>query len=1225
MSDSLDPRTVPLWGTRLVEASAGTGKTWTIAALYLRFVLGHGRHAGDADDTAFGRPLAPREILVMTFTIAATRELSARIRDRLVEAARCFRGDPGAPAPDDFLADLLDDHPAGPARVAAAHRLATAAGAMDDAAVFTIDAWCQRMLREHAFDSGSAFEETLEPDDRPMRSAAVRDYWRAQVYPLTGPAYDAVLRVWSSVDALDDDMGRLLTFDDDDPPDPRALDALLAPHVDAVQATVEVLRPAWVVKARAMRAWLEPLMDEEAFSKTKAKTETVIGWLDALDAWAAAPVAAIPELGKGLDRLTRDGITDAFKKGRGVPVPDVFDDFTTLADAIRALPDPRAALRRHAMTRVTARMRELKTRAAAWGFQDMLVRLERALDGPQGPMLRQRIVSQYPAALIDEFQDTNALQYRIFDKLYDVDGEGRDTALFLIGDPKQSIYAFRGADIASYLRAGDAAGANRYPLATNHRSTVACVDAVNRLFVGAEARDGEGAFRYRTVDATGTVVDRLPFAATRAKGRADRLEDRHGPLPAMTLVHDPALAARDVAHAAMAARAAEHLVGLLDDPDTGFVEEGRRRRLRAGDVAVLVRTGAEADEIRHALQARGIPSVYLSDGDSAFATDEAADVLHWLRAVDDPADARLARIALATASLGRPLAALAALNADDAALERELETLRAMNAIWRRQGVMPMLRAFLHRQGLPSRWLAGEAGGERRLTNVLHLAELLQSASAEVEGEQALIRWFADRRAAAAWPAEEQIVRLESDADLVQVVTVHKAKGLEYPVVVIPFGTTAMDARKPDFVAVERDGRRTVDFTVDAEAHERARLAQRQEEVRLLYVALTRARHALWIGVPAERVKKNSDLCTFGRSALGHLVGATENTPASRIEPLLRATFDGLPQVRIEIVDGDVPVTPLAPREDRPALVAAPVYRGVFERDWTIGSFSALVRDLEHGEPDAKTAPALVDPAMEEELRTTPAEPDVPVASTAARHRFPRGAFVGNLLHGHLEWLAAHRFALAKDPALRESLVERAGRQGWGGRRGDELATWLGEVVATPLPPVGVALDGLHRTLPEMEFWFPSEGLDVAAVDALCRAHLLDGRDRPKLRAETLTGMLMGFVDLTFAHDGQYWLLDYKSNALGTADGDYDDEALAEAMAVHRYDVQAAIYLLALHRLLRVRLGARYDPALHLGGGIYLFLRGVRGPASGCHRVAAPIALLNGLDALVGSVARVAA
>jgi exodeoxyribonuclease V beta subunit len=342
---------------------------------------------------------------------------------------------------------------------------------------------------------------------------------------------------------------------------------------------------------------------------------------------------------------------------------------------------------------------------------------------------------------------------------------------------------------------------------------------------------------------------------------------------------------------------------------------------------------------------------------------------------------------------------------------------------------------------------------------------------------------------------------------------------------------------------------------------------------------------------------------------LGYLFGGTVRVAGGEIAALLRRTYGSASSVAL--VQGEMPEQTRLERSDTgPKLIEAPSYSARFEVDWSIGSFSRFVRDVTRS--PAAQVPA--DPLLEEELLLSPVEPLVPPGARAPRHRFPRGALPGNFLHDQLEWLAASRFGLVSDAGVRDELHRRCERQGWG-HRADDVVQWLTEVVTTPLPPLGAALDSLSGLLPEMEFWFPSERIATSRIDELCNEHLLQGRTRPPLATRTLNGMVMGFADLVFEHGGRYWALDYKSNALGPEDLDYHRNALESAMAEHRYDVQAALYLLALHRLLRSRLGAGYSPERHLGGAIYLFLRGVRGPERGCYTVLPPHAMLEALDA----------
>ena len=1249
-TQTLDALRFPLWGSRLIEASAGTGKTWTIAALYLRLVLGHGGEAG------FSRPLLPSEILVMTFTRAATRELSDRIRSRLLAAARCFRGEPGEA--DALLTALLEDYPEGESRSAAAWRLAMAAEGMDDAAVHTIDAWCQRMLREHAFDSGSLFDEELDANEQAMREEAARDYWRAQLYPLSSPAWDVALGVWRDVQALADDawhLGEQALVDGD--AGQGSLGGLIAQLTAQRVRDFAALKTGWSQRAGEIKAWLAARLAEKncVFDKRKLAERHTSAWLATLAAWAEGLATEPPDLKTGQHRLTPDGIQDALKPGLWVDLPPHFEAFGQLMAALAALEPLANRLRLHAAACIAQRLAALKAQAGTFGFADLLNRLDRALADPApgnaAARLRERMVAQYPVALVDEFQDTSPVQSRIFDSLYRIADNDPASALLLIGDPKQSIYGFRGADIHSYLTVRQLTVGRHYLLGTNHRSTQALVGAVNQVFEQAEARAGAGAFLFRG-DGAVADGDPLPFESVQARGRPETFVSAAGPVPALTLTIDTHLLDGLNSQRQFAARCAEQITGWLNDDQAGFDHpETGFTRLRPADIAVLVRTGREADAVRHELRRRGVASVYLSDKDSVFSSDEAGDLLRWLQAVAAPRDMRLVRAALATRMIGLSLDELLRLASDEQVFDWRSEQLRQLQVVWQSQGVLTMLRQTLHRLDLPVRWLGGaapgdaEAGeaavparpdGERRLTNLLHLAELLQAASAQVDGEQALIRWLAGQIAAASAAGDEQIVRLESDADLVKVVTVHKSKGLEYPLVLLPFACSfrpVTRARAPFVSLVDAQGRRQLVLQPNAEQIAAADRERLREDLRLLYVALTRARHALWVGFAALKTG-NSAECTSHRSAIGSLLCGPDALLPDALAGRIALATAGCADIAVQRAEpaSAIRCSALRPRGAATPLRAPAPYAARFERQWTVASYSGLVRDLVSTGPPAWNGVVLRDDESLAPAEDAPRAADVGPAGAGAGpaeptlppwHRFARGALAGNFLHDQLEWLAEEGFALARRPALLAPLQRRCERAGWG-RWADDVAVWLTDLVQTPLPPVGAALQDLGTLLPEMEFWFPSDGLVTGRVDALCRAHLLGGRDRPVLPERALRGMLMGFADLVFEQGGRYWVLDHKSNHLGDQDADYGADALEAAMASHRYDVQGALYLLALHRLLRSRLGAAYDPARQLGGAVYLFLRGLHGPVAGCCHLPAPLALLDALDAMLGQAGEAA-
>ncbi|MFD2367736.1 exodeoxyribonuclease V subunit beta [Pseudoduganella sp. GCM10020061] len=1206
MSEKLDALAFPLHGSRLIEASAGTGKTWTIAALYLRLVLGHGAGA------AFQRPLMPPEILVMTFTRAATRELSNRVRERLVEAAAFFRS--GGEGADPFLRALAASYPDERERMACAHRLALAAETMDEASVFTIDAWCQRMLREHAFDSASLFDEELVSDERALFEDAVHDYWRAHVYSLDARALQSVLDCWPDVGALKSALGQLVhraALLGEVPHEPLA--QLIARAEAERRACLARIKEGWAERTDSMEGWIAAQREAnpKCFNGNKMRADTLAKAFGALRAWAADPAQHMPDLTEAAwKRLTPDGIADAFSASFVAEVPGCFEPFATLRECLAEVEPLKHALVRHACAHITRRMAELKSRRRQFGFADMLERLKSALEGGNGAALRKRIVQQFPVAMIDEFQDTSPDQYRIFDLLYRVADNDADTGLLLIGDPKQSIYGFRGADIHSYLAARRATEGRHYQLGTNYRSTEALVAAVNQLFMHAEG-DGAGksgfaagAFRFRR-----DGMNPLPFDPVDAKGKSERLVGVEGPYQALAVCASERDDMRvNEYRDFFAQHCAEHIVGLLNNPAVGFDGAQGFRRVAPADIAVLVRDRKEANAIRKALQQRLVASVYLSDKDSVMESVEAADMLRWLGAVASPLDGALARAAFATRTAALPLAELARLSHDEAAWEQRVEQLKSLHSVWQRQGVLAMLRRFVHELGLPA-LLLGQPGGERSLTNLLHLAELLQSASTQLDGEQALIRWFAEQVQGEGEDSDERVLRLESDAALVKVVTVHKSKGLEYPLVYLPFAVTARKTEKRNrsfFEYVDGDGVRKLDLALRDEAMAAVERARIEEDLRLLYVALTRAGHFLWLGVAAIADGRTGK-SRLHESALGYLLGGGEPVEAAG----LRSCWDSVRGEGCDIAFASVGapegMTMLDRADVQPALRDACEFDGQFERDWSVGSFTSITRQT-----SAPPAQAADETLLEDGDAVAASRLD-----DAPWHRFPRGPVPGSFLHGVLELAAREGFGQLGHDYARRRIEQHIRRAGWEHRLEETLA-WVDAVAAAPLPPLGGALSAIGVSMPEMEFWFPSERLDVRALDRLCADRTLGGIARPLLPARELHGMLKGFADLVFEHEGRYWVLDYKSNALGGSDAAYTAGAMDAAMAAHRYDIQGAIYMLALHRLLASRLGDRYDPARQLGGAIFLFLRGIGNPSTrGCCMLAPDLELLDAIDGLL--------
>jgi exodeoxyribonuclease V beta subunit len=1204
----------PLKGSQLIEASAGTGKTFTISALYLRLVLGHGGEA-----SGFGQELLPPQILVVTFTDAATKELRDRIRTRLAEAARFFRQE--IEAPDALIADLRNEF--APERWAGcASRLDIAAQWMDEAAVSTIHSWCQRMLREHAFDSGSLFTQSLETDHSDLLGEVLRDYWRKFCYPMSGDALNWVRDNWGGPAALLPRVRAL--FGSERATVTQTPTQLIEQSIQERRATLKTLKSPWANWAAELHAICIDGVKCKVVDGRKMQERYFKPWFDKLIAWANDEEQEQLDLGTGFTRLTPDGIAEAWKNNP--PSHPAFEAMVELKVALDTLPTPDAAVLEHAAQWVSARFEEEKRRRAEMGFDDMLLRLDAALRGSGGERLATLIREQFPVALIDEFQDTDPVQYRIFDSVYRLEANDESTGLFLIGDPKQAIYAFRGADIYTYLRARTATTGRLHTLGTNFRSSHAMVEAVNHVFVRAETSDtGRGAFLFRS----GANENPVPFLAVGSQGRKERFQidgEVSAALNVWQLESEQPISGAAYRQQ-LAASCASEIVRLLNAGQqgrAGFAKPDEPLKgLLPADIAILVRDGKEAQAVRAELSARGVRSVYLSDKDSVFAAQEAHDVLAWLKACAEPDAERTLRAALACITLDLPLAELELLNQDELAWENRVMQFRDYRRIWRTQGVLPMLRRLLHDFKLPQT-LIQRSDGERVLTNLLHLSELMQQAAAELDGEQALIRHLGEHLALSGQAGEEQILRLESDEQLVKVVTIHKSKGLEYPLVFLPFicSTKPVDGSRLPLHFHDAHGHAQISLKPTAALIEQADDERLAEDLRLLYVALTRAQHACWLGVAdIKRGKTSSSI--LHRSALGYLLGGGDVLAESNtLGDWLQSLAKDQPTVSVESVPAPTAETFTAPKSEA-ALSKPRMPRRSAKENWWIASYSALrigdiITDSGDQSPDSPQAQKLFD-----DERLDPEAPREVMASSGDIHRFPRGPNPGTFLHGLLEWAGEKGFAVAaRDPAALEKVVaQRCNRRDWTGWI-NTLTDWLQHLLSMPLrlgaDVQSIALSGLdqpNQYRVEMEFWFACSKVDVAQMDALVRRYTHNGAPRAAAETVSLNGMFKGFIDLTFEHEGRYYVADYKSNWLGVDDDAYTAQAMENAILDNRYDLQYVLYLLALHRQLKARL-ADYDYDRHMGGAVYLFVRGARATSQGAWFTRPPRKLIESLDLL---------
>jgi exodeoxyribonuclease V beta subunit len=1156
----MDLCTSPLDGTTLIEASAGTGKTYTLTGLFVRLLLEKG--------------LTVDQILVVTFTDAATEELRGRIRKRLSDVAGVLAGE--LEADEELELDLL-------ARFGgtdAARRLELALRNFDLAQIFTIHGFCQRMLGRNSFECSALFDTQLEPDLSDLRRQICVDFWRSHILPLGGLTGTEV-RTQLTPDHLTDLSGlpflaqRIRIVPDSPAPDPTPLDR-------AVREACERLKASWSILEPEVRTLL--LARTDNFNARQFSPQKLDQRLKATRDFLNDPRLDAKEQLKALGELTSTYVRGMTKKAFAAPEHRLFDEIQDILNHVEAL---RQTLRpfvihlRHAfLSGVTTRLDELKRRRNVLGFDDLLRNMHAALVSPE---LVAAARTQYRAALIDEFQDTDGLQYDIFRTLFATGDE--ENSLFLIGDPKQAIYSFRGADLHTYLTAADSCERGM-TLGVNYRSTPELIAAVNRLF-----------FRH---DNPSPFLD--PKIGYQPVSAPDEERDRFredGQTPAPLVLWQVKSADKPLAKGALAQRICRAVAAEISRLLRGAAE-GRIRigdaPLLPGNIAVLVETHAQGEAVHQALGTLRIPSV-VTHTSSVFASPEAAELLSVLRGMAECQRPAALRTALAAPMIGLTAPDLALLDEDGAKLEAWFERFLACRELWDRRGVMAAARRLFADLGVRGR-LVSLPDGERRMTNVLHCLELLHSRERETGASMhALLTWFA--RHLGTDSTEESQLRLDTDRDAVQIVTIHKSKGLQYPVVFCPF--IFGRARCPeDRALVHEDGLLLDLGTEELPLRVRQALAEAQaERVRLLYVALTRAKcrcYAIW-----GRINEAE---TSGAAWLFHGHRADENSALS-----WETVDEEMVSEDLRVLAGDdIEVAELPdadPKQGPPQFTQAPDLRcrswdRVLGSGFGLASFTGLTRGMEHG--------------------TRPGLDEIDAAGLAADEwsmaNFPRGAAAGSCLHKVFE-----RIDFADESTVPAAVDEALAAYGFDPDWHQTVQDMVKRVLHADLGN-GLRLGGIKQKdkLVELEFLFPLRPVTRETLAAVYRDSTgLLPPDLPErmgsLRFEPRRGFMTGFMDLVVRSGGKYYLLDWKSNWLGPTPDHYTQDALHAAMAGSHYFLQYHLYCLALKRHLALRM-PKFDYAEHFGGVRYVFLRGVdpQRPGQGVHEDCPDPRFIDALD-----------
>ena len=1126
-----DLDTTPLHDVNLIEASAGTGKTFTLAGLYLRLILEH--------------QLNVDQILVVTYTRAATQELRDRLRKKLSDERKL----------------ILDKHPQ---RTADLKRLDVAIQSFDEAAIFTIHSFCQQVLKDFAFESGSPFEMDLIGDDRELLLAVTDDFWRKNVVQADNDFSAYLLAKKQTPETLLQAIRNLVGKPYLQIQDLPEVDTHAAKQ--AASQSFENVKQLW---QQHRDDYIAMLNNKKILSGKKYRADWVKSWVHMLE--NLLNETSLPSMVfEQFDRFTVSRLEEALVDGQDLPYAEFWQGCQDFHQAFSDYQNQNALalqiLRLQLLTFIREQLPQQKIQQQVQSYDDLLINLSQALQGPQGEWLVTRLREQFKAALIDEFQDTDPVQYDNFRRVFAASG----LPVFFVGDPKQAIYSFRGADIFTYLQAKQDAQ-QTYTLGKNWRSHISLVEAVNSLFMQKPAP---------------FIYEQIPFVEVDAsRNEQPALQVDEGEQAALQFCYVDS--DKPLTKEAMTSVAVEHttneiarILNLAADNKARLLDEDTKqsRPLTGGDIAVLVPNHRQAQLIQQALRLRGINSVQQGK-ENVFASMQAADIFCLLLALAQPDHQQRLSTLLAGPLFQYSAEALYAIQQDELRWNALMDQLQLLQQRWQQSGFMAMFRALLQLDNGLQRLLK-QADGERQLTNFLHLAELIQAESARQNHHiESVIQWFARQQEASAAEDETAQLRLESDAALVKIMTIHSSKGLEYPIVFCPFSWTARTTKNKTDIVEFHDPQNQYQPSVAladpllSEAQLVAEEEQQAEALRLLYVALTRARERcviVWGNVKEIQ-----------QSALYQLLH-TENAAGMRedLQALVAsstgniAVADYQPQAPL-VYQGDQSVT---------TVYQARSFEGVIHKPWRIGSFSLLSRGHVSEQPDYDAEPVTIE-----------AETSVK-RNVKDRFAFERGRQAGNFLHKCLENI---EFDTANPQQISQTVERLLPQFGLDIQWTEVVSQWLQDVLKTPLDAGNkLRLCDLpaSQRINEMAFYFPVAGLNMPALKKVLQQTAKDSvwqKLANDLYFQDLTGFMKGFIDLVFEYEGRFYIADYKSNHLGSDPSQYQGEALQNAMLSHSYPLQYLIYSLSLHRHLKLHL-PNYDPELHFGGVYYLFLRGMQ-------------------------------
>lgn len=1182
---------LPTHGKLLIEASAGTGKTYTITSLVIRLLLNHLLPNPETDETLHSEHSALTtytidQLLIVTFTKSATEELRERIQKR-IHIVRLFLDPSNVQS-----AQETDDHFLHELKIALADNLNTAYRALlqaermiHHANIFTIHGFCTRLLKQFSLETKHMLDITLNENVDSITEQFAQQLWRKNIYSYTG----LTQTLWKNVlGSTPDNISQAINKW-------KSRSSFIFEPAQNNLATL--IKQVEVLETEFTHGWSKDtaqLIEARLLELKKGRSYTkrnIPNWVSKITEFVHThqgkkSLSTLDSLDKLSYQRIQEHLETPLELAPSITrLLDIIDELLTLYPAINHARHP------YLHQQYQDFLQTIKEEKRELTFASLLKHAAESIN-PEDQQLIKEITTSLPIAIIDEFQDTDPQQFHIFDSLFGSSVTQNPTStLYMIGDPKQAIYAFRGGDIYTYLKAKSRAN-EQFTLRHNWRSTPEMVEAINHVFSQTELPFLHNDIPYPKVLAGNNTSEQLII-----NGKAQ---------PAITwLTHNKSYDkasdyAVELAHAT-ANHITEYLAhGQLTKP------KHKNSPIKENQIAILVQNKNEAQLIKYALNQHNLPYTYYSEKQHVYQTEQAQQLLFLLQAINSPKNSTYVKTLMACGLVNLPLAEIQAVDNDANLLNSWQVLLSSCAQQLQNHSIFSALHYFYQQQNTLAQ-LQSQTDGKQKVANLLQLTELLHEALTK-EKNIARIQQFLQQQRHTNTENEDLRQRIGSTDSRINIYTLHKCKGLEFDIVYIPFISSPSGFREDKntlYFYHNIDNQLILDLKADDDAKTKTRNEDLAESIRLCYVGITRSKYACYIGLmPSEQLQYTalSHLLNIDATNYDETVAQLCEHPhidALSIEKIIEDTDEATGEITSQ--------TERMNRTDHNSLLKTEVlhFSRKLDTHWRISSYTQLSQKSH----DSHTAYYHNMDALDDAVTTENSVPDEVPAFTDSLSifNFPRGAQAGLFWHEWLENIdVEHKELTAHAKNQLPSLCQRYGIDT---RWEETLMLWLDNVLNTPLTKQdsltesvanGLTLKTIKNAarINEMEFLFSVSDLRDKDINKVLQQSSLSAKipadSHQQLNFVQFKGFLKGFIDLIFEHDGQFYIADYKSNYLGNSQADYGYDALEQNVLSHRYDVQLLLYVFALHRYLKSKL-PNYDYDMHIGGAYYFYLRGMNG------------------------------